>query len=101
MADTGQLDQAMAILERIGPRHANGPEYFELLGNLNLSLGQIQAAREAFTKVLYLKSDHEVALLQLASIFDRLGHTEQSARLRRRAMDAHDREQRNSSDHEA
>ena len=95
LADSGRLQEALAILQDLQPLHAD-PVFFELLGSIQLSLGELQDARGAFNKVLYLEPDHEASLLQMAIIFDRIGNAEQASRFRQRAGRAHDRQLRQS-----
>ncbi|TWU30824.1 CheR family methyltransferase [Novipirellula artificiosorum] len=100
MANAGRIEDAITVLESIESPTANGPDFYELLGSIKLSLGQIQEAREAFNKVLYFEHDHDGALLQLAIIYDRLGNTEQASRFRQRAIRAHEAKPQKLSDSE-
>ncbi len=67
------------------------PLAHELLGNVHLALQQLEAARTAFEKVLYLHPNHTESLLQLALISERQGDTHQAARYRQRTARAHRR----------
>lgn len=97
LADTGQLEAAIAALDQLQSLQPTDPEIFDLLGSIQLSLGRLEQARDAFNKALYLEPNHETALLQMAIVCDRLGNAEQAARYRRRAARAHDEASRLSS----
>lgn len=90
MADAGQLDQAIAVLNEIATRTSASPDLFSLLGSIQLSKGELSQAKDAFSKVLYIDPRHEAALLQMAIVSDRLGLGEQASRFRRRAARAHE-----------
>jgi chemotaxis protein methyltransferase WspC len=90
LADAGQLEAAIAAIEAIQWPRPACPETFDLLGSIQLNLGRLEQARDAFHKALYLEPNHETALLQMAIVCDRLGNTDQAARYRRRAARAHD-----------
>ncbi len=83
LANKGQLDEAITALERLGTLPS--AEVFELLGSIQLRLGRLKAARDAFHRVLYLEPDHSTVLLQLVYLCEQLGDAEQAARYRRRA----------------
>ena len=85
MADAGKLELAIGVLDEIAARTPASPELFNLLGSIQLSKGQLDMAKDAFNKVLYIEPNHEAALLQMAIVSDRLGQGEQAARFRRRA----------------
>jgi chemotaxis protein methyltransferase WspC len=97
LADSGRLEEALVALLALASRHPAGWEVFELIGSVQLGLGRLDEARDAFNKVLYFEPDHEPSLLQLAMIFDRHGNPDQASRFRRRAIRAHDQQLRQSS----
>lgn len=92
MANAGQLESAIAVLERLLTTQPTCSDVFELLGSIQMSLGRLDQAHDAFNKVLYLQPNNETALLQVASICHRLGDAEQARRYRRRAARVHNEE---------
>jgi chemotaxis protein methyltransferase WspC len=94
LADAGALDDAVqatqAALEAQGP----SAELFHLLGSVQMAMGELEPARDAFRKAVYLDPLHEESLLQLAMMYQNLGDEAQAAGYRKRAARAHRQTQR-------
>jgi chemotaxis protein methyltransferase WspC len=89
LADEGHLSEALERIQSAMRTSATEAADFELLGSVQLGLGDIRAARDAFVKALYLDPNHEEVLLQLAIAYQRLGDEAMATRYRRRAAQAH------------
>jgi chemotaxis protein methyltransferase WspC len=92
LADAGQLEAAHAGVSRWLTRHPADSEGFYLLGLLESALGRLDAADEAFTRVLYLDRDHDDALAQRIGLAERAGRAGQARDLRARATRQRDRQ---------
>lgn len=92
LANVGQLEAAITVLENLLPLRPTRPDAFELLGSIQLSLSRLDQARDSFNRVLYFEPDNETALLQMAIICNRLGDSDLAARYRRRAARVHNEE---------
>jgi chemotaxis protein methyltransferase WspC len=89
LANAGQLPAALQAAQQVLNERGPCSETCHLLGSLYLALGNLDAAREAFRKVIYLQPGHADALLQLANIYRLQGKPGQAARYRQRAAIAH------------
>ena len=84
-ADNGELRQALTTLQSILNMNPADPRPYELLGNIYLALQQLDQARIAFERLVYLSPNHTEALFQLALISEREGDVQQAVRYRQRA----------------
>ncbi len=84
-ADNGELRQALSTLQSIMNTNPADPRPYELLGNIYLALQQLDQARNAFERLVYLSPNHTEALFQLALISEREGDVQQAVRYRQRA----------------
>jgi len=94
LADAGQLEAAHAGCTRWLARHPTDSEGFYLLGLLESALGRLDAADEAFTRVLYLDRDHGDALAQRIGLAERAGRAAQARDLRARATRLRQRQEK-------
>ena len=85
LADAGQIDAARAAsMAWLRTHPADVPAHF-LLGLLEAADGMLEAAEQAFTRVLYLDPGHLDALEQRVGLAERRGHAAQARELRARA----------------
>jgi chemotaxis protein methyltransferase WspC len=85
LADAGRLDEALAGCTRWIARHPADSEGFFLLGLLESARGNLEAADQAFVRVLYLDRGHADALDQRIGLAERFGRAAQARELRARA----------------
>jgi chemotaxis protein methyltransferase WspC len=89
LADAGSLPDAAKATEAALREDGPSAELFHLLGSVRMAMGQMESARDAFRKAVYLEPLHEGSLLQLAVIYQALGDETQAASYRKRAARAH------------
>ena len=89
LADLGRLDEASALLQAAMQASRPSAELYHLLGNVQLALGRLSEARDAFRRAVYLQPDHEESLLQLSIVYQRQGDDSHAARYRKLAARAH------------
>ena len=89
LADLGRLDEASALLQAAMQAGRPSAELYHLLGSVQLALGCLPEARDAFRRAVYLEPDHEESLLQLSIVYQRLGDDSHAARYRKLAARAH------------
>jgi chemotaxis protein methyltransferase WspC len=83
-ADAGHLAEALALCHRHLARAGPSADLFSLMGILHGAKRQQQEALLFFQKALYLKPDHEEALLHLSILHEERGERQQAAALRGR-----------------
>jgi chemotaxis protein methyltransferase WspC len=90
-ANRGELEEARRIAEAVLSSEGPNVAVLELLGTVQMAMGDVAAARECFRKAVYLEPDREASLLQLSLISEQMGNPEQARRYRKRAGDVHRR----------
>jgi chemotaxis protein methyltransferase WspC len=88
LADVGRLTEASGLCEDYLKQQGPSSEAYYLLGLLRDASGDRKRATDYYRKVLYLKPDHAEALIHLALLCEREGHTIAAKRLRDRARRA-------------
>ena len=84
LADTGELDAALAACTTHLDRAVPSADAYALLGILRQARHEKDEAMRCFEKALYLQPDHAEALTHLMLLWEQLGHTDRAANLRRR-----------------
>lgn len=84
LADTGRLDDAMAILDGVIGAAPACTEACFLMGVVRECAGDIAGAQKMFERALYLDDHHAEAILRLALIAGKRGDAAAEAALRRR-----------------
>ena len=85
LADAGDLPRAHALCTQWLGAHPVDGEGFYLLGLIESARGDLDAADQAFVRVLYLDRNHLDALEQRVAVAERRGHRTQASELRARA----------------
>ena len=84
-ADAGLLREAADTLQELVSRDALRADAWALLGATRLGLGSEPEAEECFRRVVYLRPDDALALLQLSALAEARGDDATAHRLRARA----------------
>jgi chemotaxis protein methyltransferase WspC len=85
LADRGQLAAAAAICERLLAEGTRDADIYCLLGVINESGGQLDAAEDLFRKALFLDPHHYHSLVHMSLLCERRGDTRGSRLHRARA----------------
>ena len=88
LADTGSLESATQEAERLLVVTPMDPSAWHLMGTIRLARGQDMEAEACFRKVVYLKPDDVLSLLQLSALAERRGDAAASDRYRLRVARA-------------
>lgn len=90
LADEGHFNEAINHCHSHLKIQENDPEAFYLLGVIYQALGQYDRAESYFNKTIYLKPDHQEALVYLALIMEKKGDKERGGIFRQRAKNLSD-----------
>jgi chemotaxis protein methyltransferase WspC len=85
LADQGLTGEALELTERLVRHDALDSSAWQLLATLHLACGRESAAEECFRKVVYLRPDDALSLLQLSALAERRNDQDTADRLRLRA----------------
>lgn len=86
-ANSGNYIAAEKICHELINRNILEPYPYFLLGQIAHEKNEIDKARDLLKKVLYLKSDHIGALIELASVYQAQREDEKATKLRKQAAD--------------
>lgn len=85
LADEGLLSDAGDMADRLLRDHGVDPSAWQLLGSIRLAQGRDPDAEACFRKVVYLRPDDTLSLLQLSALAERRGDRTGADLLRLRA----------------
>lgn len=84
LADNGSYSEAEKICSQLITQNIFEPYPYFLLGQIAHEKNEIQKAHTYLKKVLYLKSDHIGAMVELASVYQALQDDDKALRLRKK-----------------
>jgi chemotaxis protein methyltransferase WspC len=84
-ADSGRLDEATALCEKLLEKCPTNADAFCLLGLVHRARGAPAEAEKHFQKALYLAPQHHEALVHMMLLAQQRGDQKTAANLRRRA----------------